>query len=390
MNEEIYKSLEQNAEILAEVNTKEKLCQLALITKNRLKTKDLTKEDPIFLNFITNNFLAKIFCLIQSRELPYEIINFINFLLEKDLIKNKIHLEILKKKYSGLKIGREIILKKEWLEKKNFDTSFNELLNLDKEKEKILQRKFGFSFLDLNGDFIWFDKKTRDFFEIQNLEKKRNFFDYMIPFSKHKIHKKFCEKGNSSIFKNEEDLEKSFNFPYVIYSKDNLENFIKHLKKKENKNFKEIKNQNSKKIGKSLYFKYLKGLSSNATYKILKIKKKEFQNLQKSQNFANYNFGNIKNKKKSKKENEKKKKKIKRSNLENFPNKEFTCDVFLNKNNLIQIETTEDDDEDEFIYKEVILLKTRLTRKKQQFDFDKMKNDVQILEFEKIVRDRFK
>ena len=368
MNEEIYKSLQQNAEILAEVNTKEKLSELAHITLKKLEKIDLKKEDPISLNFIINNFLAKIFCLISSKNLPIEIKNFINFFLEKNLILNKNHIEILKKKFFGLEIKEN--LKKENFEKNDFEFFFNEILNLDNEREKILNRKFGFSILELNGDIIWFDKKMEKFFEISKKEKK-NFFDLLIPFSKHKIYKKFCKGENKSIFKEQLNFEKFVKFSYVIYSKKNLENFIKHLKKKENKDLKEIKNEDFKKIGKSIYHKYLKGLFSIAEIKILKFKKNYFQ--KKKNNFQIQKKNIFK----------------KKINLDKkfFENENIFEDVFLSEENLVEIEN---EDNDEYFYKEVILLKTRLIRKIPNYDYEKMKNDPKILEFEKIVEERLK
>lgn len=63
------------------------------------------------------------------------------------------------------------------------------------------------------------------------------------------------------LFSDSSELGSKVTFPYVIYSKKNMNKYIKHLKKNKIHNLDQVlENENDN--PKSLFFKYLKSLSS--------------------------------------------------------------------------------------------------------------------------------
>lgn len=85
----------------------------------------------------------------------------------------------------------------------------------------------------------------------------------MIPMSRAYLHTKF---GGENIFKSFISSVDSCFFPYVIYSNSSLTKFIKTLKRKGEKNKPEkLESENQPESSESIYFKFLKALSSKAT-----------------------------------------------------------------------------------------------------------------------------
>lgn len=66
------------------------------------------------------------------------------------------------------------------------------VLNLNSRAEKYINKNFGYSLLDLNGDFIWCDQNSQQFFEIvEGNYKDLNLFSLMTEQSLNTIKAKF-------------------------------------------------------------------------------------------------------------------------------------------------------------------------------------------------------
>lgn len=65
-----------------------------------------------------------------------------------------------------------------------YGQNLDNLLNLNNRAEKYLNRNFGISLLDLEGNFIWSDNNSERFFEIKRKKNQRtNFFSLLAPIS---------------------------------------------------------------------------------------------------------------------------------------------------------------------------------------------------------------
>ena len=222
-----------------------------------------------------------------------------------------------------------------------------------KNNDLLLNKNFGYSILDLNGDFIWADEKSQRLFEFkfENSETKRkNLFGFLIPFSYDQIIKKFSHNKNNNfceIFENKL-VGDSVNFSYIIYSKSNLNKYIKQIKKKKIFDYQKLE-ENFKSASKGIFYRYLKALSSRASLILLKFNFKELK-VSYSENETDINFG---------------------SSIKN---------LFKNFQNISEEEKNKN------IYRISIFLETRYAKKIPNYDFNNMKNDKKIKEFEKIVK----
>ena len=375
-NQKLLGSLSQNSEILSQLETVEELEEFCEILLKKLNQINLQTSNPLVLNYLTNNILGTILCLIKENYLPDKILKLVEFLDEKGLL-NEVYKVIFKKIYFeslDKKFENQIINKKEDEEmEKNFNLNLDILLNLDSRAERYINKNFGYSLVDLNGDIIWCDKNSEKFFEInQKKTENKNIFNLMIPFSIHQIFKKFCIKNGNlyELFeKDNKNLGKSIAFSYIVYSKDNLSKYIKHLKKKNITEFDKIKDINNKKDNsKNIYYKYLKALSSKATLIVLKFTKNEFAEILKNIKF-----------------------KIEVTNclhkiIDDFERNKINNELEFRKTNGFKRKVYKDD----VIYKMAILLETRFSKNVPNFDFQKMQSDKKIIEFENIVREKIK
>lgn len=108
---------------------------------------------------------------------------------------------------------------------KNLDA----LLNLNGRAEKYLNRNFGISLLDLEGNFIWCDANSERFFENKKKKnQKQNFFNLLTPISIACLRKKFHLSENmNELFAHQKSLGSSITFSYMVYSKKNMNKYIK-------------------------------------------------------------------------------------------------------------------------------------------------------------------
>lgn len=92
--------------------------------------------------------------------------------------------------------------------KQKFSQNLDNLLNLNNRAEKYLNKNFGISLLDLEGNFIWCDTNSERFFE--NKKKKNtsyNLFELMAPISRASLKKKFNIKDQQGeIFQGEKNV----------------------------------------------------------------------------------------------------------------------------------------------------------------------------------------
>lgn len=329
------------------------------LVKQKLELVNPSTVSKLKLDFLISNLMALMIFIYPKENLNKNSSDLIDYLIEKDLISkifsksiSKIFFNTLNFNYSldnneiqsnGSKKKTKIGIKEKF--KLNLDILFDKRKN----NETLLNKNFGYSILDLNGDFIWADEKSQRLFEFkfENNDKNKNLFRFLIPFSYQQIINKFATTQNNNfceIFKNK-SVGDSVNISYIIYSKNNLNKFVKQIKK--NKSFDKGKIEEEHRRG--IFFKYLKGLSSRASLILLK-----------------FNF-----------------KELKFSYNENKNDINFGCSIkelFKNFNNISEEEKNKN------IYRISILLETRLAKKIPNYDFNNMRNDKKIIEFDNIVK----
>jgi hypothetical protein len=382
----------QNEEIFAQVNDLSSLNEIAknlldYLKKQQFNEKEVENDLIWKLQIIANNFLTK-FLLFNSKKLDSYIEELIYFFLRKNYF-SLIHLEIIKKKFSSnekiISYLDNLMRERENIKKSDceFENFIIDICNLDKDEEKGINRKEGEALLELNGDIIWADCKTKKLLEL-NLDKSENFFSKLIPFSKHYLCKKFeCEK-DGNLFNSflTQFKENKINFKYVIYSDKSFEAYENHLKKKGIKYIHDIQKYETFENKYSLYHKYLKCLNSEAQLISLCLDKKTC-NLDKNDKYFNFEKKNKKIKKnKTPKTIEKCKKPKKESDNEIHDN------IWLNNENLMEKDYSNENnltnrDFENNYYKYAILLKTKVENVIPDFNFNQMVNDEKIKEYEK-------
>ena len=95
--------------------------------------------------------------------------------------------------------------------------------------DKYLNRNFGIALLDLDGNFIWLDSNSERFLENKKQKKfSQNFFSLLPPVSLMSLKKKFgLQSDASELFKGNKSVGSSITFSYLIYSKKNMNKYIK-------------------------------------------------------------------------------------------------------------------------------------------------------------------
>ncbi len=360
-NQKTSELIQQNAEILDKIGSLEQLDEFANILRINLMGMDKNAVNPLALNCLCTNFLAKLICMTdQEAEIPQKCLNLIEFMSKQNLISEtyKIFLENLLKK--NLDVHYELTHLKSINSPdknditENFSMNLNVLLNLNSKAEKYINKNFGYSLLDLNGDFIWCDSNSESFFELQgkNISQTTNFFSLLIPYSVCDLNRRFNlkkEEQEAEIFGDDSKIGASKCFSYIIYSKQNMSKYIKHLRKKNIKNLEQIQVKTQTK-NKGIFFKYLKGLSSKVTLIMMQFSKNEFIEIVKNPSMK----------------------------LVVTPSLQLIAEDM--KKSKIK--------KNEVFYKLGILCESRFSRKIPDFDFDEMKNDKKILEFESIVKSK--
>ena len=360
------------SKILIGINDQNQLNSLCKILKDKLQAMNIEQIDHIIMMAICNSILSKLLISIRNDNLPVPIAELVEVIIEKNLmppvfkiIYQQKYFEHLDKNYQIERIANNKNMQVKELN--NFEESFNFnldiLLKLSNESEKLMQKTFGFSFIDLKGNFIWCDTNSERLLEFKNNESKdKNLFDMMIPYSANLLNKKFGEELLSLNRK----IGSSCAFSYVIYSKKAMNKYLKQLRKKGIKKIDEapkaIVNES-----KAIYFRYMKALSSRASLIVLKYTDKELEDLKQHSNME--------------------------VNLTHeFTSRNTDVDVFNDDRNSVS-----NDNPDSKVleggfkklgdlhYKLAIMLETRIARTIPDFDYTKMLQDPKIMEFENTI-----
>ena len=365
-------ALTKVSEALARVNNREQLNNLCKILRQKLQTMSIDQFDSLVIMTICNSILSKVLITIKDDSLPVPIAELVEVIMEKDLmppvfkvIYQQKYFDHLDKNYQIERVANN--KNTQIKELKNFEESFSfnldVLLKLSNESEKLLHKTFGFSFIDLQGNFIWCDSNSERLFEFKNNEcQHKNLFNMMIPYSVNLLNKKFGEELLSLNRK----IGSSCAFSYVIYSKKAMNKYLKQLRKKGIRKLDEtpkpIKNES-----KAIYFRYMKALSSRATLIVLKYTDKELEDLQQHPNMEI----NITKELKSRDTD------IEVITEEDNLDNENQTDSKITESGFKKIGDVH--------YKLAIMLETRIARTIPDFDYTKMLEDPQIMEFENII-----
>lgn len=353
---------EKLLEFFSKIKTKKDLDMYSYLLKHKLELVNPATVNKIKLDFLISNLMALIIFFFDKDYLNKKTFDLLEYLIEKDLIPKiylksilEIFFKTMDNNYSFINFKNKSNCSKKRRNgiKQKYNINLDILFNEKKNNDLLLNKNFGYSILDLNGDFIWADEKSQRLFEFkfENSETKRkNLFGFLIPFSYDQIIKKFSHNKNNNfceIFENKL-VGDSVNFSYIIYSKSNLNKYIKQIKKKKIFDYQKLE-ENFKSASKGIFYRYLKALSSRASLILLKFNFKELK-VSYSENETDINFG---------------------SSIKN---------LFKNFQNISEEEKNKN------IYRISIFLETRYAKKIPNYDFNNMKNDKKIKEFEKIVK----
>lgn len=384
--------MHQYSQVLSTITTTDNFETAAQIFSSKLSQVNVKEMNPMVVESLISSILSKILILFRGSELPESTRSLVQKIKERNLM-SPLFQSIFKMVFPGPSdqqpdsnnIDEEGSNDK--LDNSRLNDSFNFnldiLLNLDTKADKYITKSFGYSFLDLNGDFIWCDAVSEQFFEMKTKEiYDKNFFKLMIPYSNNLLNAKFGEE----LFKNNPQVGSSIAFSYVIYSKKATNKFLKQLKKKGVVNATEIFNAQASKDPKALYYRYLKALSSRATLIVLKFTTAEFKDIVANKKY-DVNISDSINQllddmgesaelftnNKVKLEGEGQAKKIKK----------MDCIVpkVIRKNASQEVKD---------VYKLAIMLETRIAKNIPDFDYGKMADDPVIKEFEETVKNKLK
>jgi len=158
-----------------------------------------------------------------------------------------------------------------------FDNKMQRLVQLDLKAIRSTNRNFGYSLLDMQGNFIWCDDKSQKVFELQGKNGDRqNLFNLMIPYSRRLLRSKF----GGDLFADDPRIGSCKTFSYVIYSKTSMNQYLKCLKRMGIGSVPELRQKlTDAEEPNSIYHKYLRTLTSRATLIVLKFSRAEFKDL---------------------------------------------------------------------------------------------------------------
>lgn len=278
--------MHQYSQVLSTITTTDNFETAAQIFSTKLAQANVSDMNPLVVESLITSILSKILILFRGSPLPEFTRLLVNKIKERKLM-SPLYQSIFSRVFPVSEKDDEkpvgVVLTYEDEDKpidtsqliESFNSTLDSLLNLDAREDKYVARSFGYAFLDLNGDFIWCDAVSEQFFEMKVKEiHDKNFFKLMIPFSSSLLDKKFGKE----LFHNNPQVGASIAFSYVIYSKKATNKFLKQLKKKGVVNADEIFKPASN-SDKSLYYRYLKALSSRATLVNLKFTTAEYKDI---------------------------------------------------------------------------------------------------------------
>lgn len=365
----------------------------------RLSKSDISTFDPIVLFALSNSICAQILILTNKSTLSDPARKLIEFLHKKDLLpplyskiffsaEFKLAIPSFNSGFSGRPGFFPDRQTNGYLPVFNIESiemDLSKLLKTEDKASKSISKNFGYSILDTNGDFIWLDEKSENLFEVKKLKVySSNLFQLMIPFSKNVLMSRFGnELFGSDLLKNQ-----SLVFSQVIYSKESMKKFLKSIRKLPPQKKKELNNRLNVDPS-SVYQKYLKSLSSRATLIVLKFTKSEFQNI-------------IENRSKEIQMAEHLHQALQKNNSEHLSNAvenesmdpffKFSVTVADKSQPIKNADSREikeyeeshmENDDSEIVYRNGVLLETRLSYNTPLFDYSKMEQDESIVHFRK-------
>jgi hypothetical protein len=393
------------SEIIAGIHSEEALNEIIMIFIAKLKKQTLKEIHPMILNSLCNNICAKVLIIMFDKDISKQVNEFVEYMNDQMIMPaiyksymDQFQLKFYDTLYQIRKLEEGVVkvaADASDAVPRNQNNQLNLLLNMDSKAERYINKNFGYSLLDLNGDFIWCDPNCEKFFEFKFKEiTSKNFFDMMIPFSKNFLIQKFGDE----LFKNINSVGTSIAFSYVIYSMNSLNKFLKCIKKLSIETPDEFHHRlKSKCTADSIYHQYLKALSSRASLVLLKFTRGELKGIVSNQK---YNFrvtqsldDIIRNMppvvKKIKKRG---RKPMFRDELKDEANssrksKNLKISTKQEEPNLKDQNEGNYSDDEETIIRTAILLETRLAMNVPQFDYRKLSEDPIIKGFEeKIIK----
>ena len=338
--------------------------EISFILWKKFANSNILKINPLVIMSISNSFFGKIICLSKKGKISKSISMMIKFFFKNNFVSPIFINHFHKNQFNTKKINSDELKIKDTFNKflNKYENNLSNLMDLIATKDNSI-RNYGYSLVDLKGNFIWCDNRSQQLFELYKIIDK-NFFDLLIPLSKNLLKKKFCKNNDLKIFGEDAKVGSSVIFSYIVYSHNKLNKFSKFLIKNGIKKENELDDiLNKMKNSRTLYNMYLKSLSSRFSIISLKSSKDKLNKLE-----------NLKNKE-----------------IEFFDGEK---NVFLkigeesvSKNNGFSYINRS---RFKIYYKNVILIETRISKKIHNFDFLKMKNDPQIKEFQKKIFKKLK
>lgn len=244
------------------VYSPEDMESLSLCLAKQLEEVDVKEFNPFVIHSISHNLCAKFLILMyEGFDFPDSAFYLLGLMFERKMIlpvyQSKLS-ELLSKKISE-KNGQLTSLRKKdsaafypsgidaevddkaqndgnsgfkfnigCFKAKNYNNQILNVINLDNNTERYVNKRFGYALLDMTGKFLWIDENTQKFFELKPEELyEKTLFELMIPHSKKYLQTKFGGNLGERLRKTGE----TETFTYVIYSRNSSEKFIKQTKK---------------------------------------------------------------------------------------------------------------------------------------------------------------
>lgn len=301
---EILNEMYRYSDLIQSVNTPSEMNNLSISMSRQLEEIEVTDLNPFVLHSISHNLCSKFLVMyVDDFQFPDSAYYLLGLMFDRKMIlpvyQSKLSALLSKKiaeKSGKLKPNSDI------LKKIQPDSSFKfnmdcfkgavngvnmlGIVNLDYKAERYINKRFGYSLLDLNGKFLWADDNSLKFFEKKPEELYDcTLFEMMIPHSKLFLKQKYGERMFKFDHANQSYGE-NICFSYVIYSKNSANKFVKQARKvmkRQPRIKKEVQeNEDTGNKDSELYYTYLKSLSSKATLIALTFTKKELGQIMKN------------------------------------------------------------------------------------------------------------
>jgi len=391
--------LNEFSHTMAQISNEDELSEIASSFVAKMRKQNLKEIHPMVLNALCNNLCAKVLTITYESQITKSVNELIEFLNENSImpsifkaLMDQLQLKFYDSLYQIKKLEEKAPAgsSHELPEIDESENGVSSMLKMDFKTERYLNKNFGYSLLDLNGDFIWCDSNCEKFFEFKFREEgPKNLFDLMIPFSKNFLIQKF---GNE-LFRDVNSVGSAITFAYVIYSMSSVSKFLKCIKKLRFENEEDFHNRmKSRTSTDAIYHQYLKALSSRASLVLLKFTRGELKSIMTNQK---YNFNLTESLrdlaakvppvvKKIKKRGRKPAIKLEEKK-EPVPQEDLTAK--LNDNNDDKGMHYESGNDGDTVVRTAILLETRLSMNVPQFDYSKLCEDPIIKNYEqKIIK----